>query len=104
MIKLRQINHSAAFVARDTQSGDPHLKKEYSLIDVWVNPRAILYFQEDKEMADENNNSPLVEGLDREHTFTKVLISENGFARQLTVIGSPTVINREIEGAVSRAR
>ena len=102
MIKLRQINHSAAFVARDMQDGNPHLEKEYSLTDIWVNPRAILYFQADEMLSEENNHNPLIEGLDREHAFTKLYISENGFVRQLTVVGDPAVVNREIEGFADR--
>ena len=104
MIKLRQIKHSAAFVARDMQDGNPHMEKEYSLADVWVNPRAILYFQADSALTEENKHNPLLEGLDREHMFTKLFISENGFARQIIVVGDPAAVNREIEGSVARAR
>ena len=102
MIKLRQINHSAAFVAREAQDGSPHMEKEYSLTDIWVNPGAILYFQADEELAEENKNRPLIKGLDREHAFTKLYVSENGFMRQLTVVGAPAVINHEIEGFTNR--
>ena len=104
MIKLRQINHSAAFVAQDMQDGSPCMKKEYSLTDVWVNPRAILYFQVDEELAEENKHDPLINGLDREHVFTKIFISENGFARQIVVIGDPASVNREIEGSANHGR
>ena len=104
MIKLRQINYSTAVVARDLQDNSPHVKKEYSLSDIWVNPRTILYFHADDAMAEENKQSPLMEGLDREHSFTRLYVSESGFARQLTVVGDPSIINNEIEGFSGHGR
>jgi len=104
MIKLRQINHSTAIVARDVKDDSPHVKKEYSLADIWVNPRAVLYLQADEVLAEENKRTPLIEGLDREHEFTTLFVSESGFTRQLTVIGEPATINSEIEGFASRGR
>jgi len=92
MIKLRQINHSTVCVTRDTPDGEPYIQKEYSLEDIWVNPTSILYLQEDKSLNAEHERSPLIEGLDEKHSFTKLFISENGFARQLSVIGQPEAI------------
>tara|TARA_R110002020_G_scaffold352833_3_gene565818 strand:- start:834 stop:1145 length:312 start_codon:yes stop_codon:yes gene_type:complete len=97
MIKLRQINSSNVCVTRNTPDGQPLIQKDYSLSDIWVNPRAILYLQEDSALVAENKRNPLMEGLNENHTFTKLLISENGFARQLSIIGEPSTINNLVE-------
>jgi hypothetical protein len=77
--------------------------KQYSLIDIWVNPKAVLYLQTDEALTTENKKAPLIDGLNSKHTFTRLFISENGFARQLSVVGEPEVINKEIEGSISHA-
>jgi len=92
MIKLRQINHSTICVTRETPDGEPYVEKEYSLEDIWVNATAILYLQADKSLIACHERSPLIKGLDQNHSFTKLFISENGFARQLSVVGQAETI------------
>ena len=98
MIKLRQINSTNASVTRNTADGNPHIQREYTLSEIWVNPTAVLYLQQDKALVAENKREPLVAGLNGQHTFTKLFISENGFARQLSVVGEPEAISSMIEG------
>lgn len=97
MIKLRQINSTNASVTRNTPDGTPLVQKEYTLSDIWVNPGAVLYLQEDTTLNAENKKTPLLTGLNREHSFTRLFISENGFARQLSVVGIPATISSMIE-------
>ena len=101
MIKLRQINHSTMCITQGTPDGNPRVKKEYSISDIWINPRSILYLHVDGPLTAENKENPLIAGLDQNHTFTKLFISENGFARQLVVVGAPESINEEIESHAS---
>jgi hypothetical protein len=89
-------------VARNTPDGQPRVEKQYSIADIWINPKAILYLQADDTLMTENRESPLLEDLSPEHSFTKLFISENGFARQLTVLGEPSSISKQIEGLVLR--
>ena len=67
MIKLRQINSSSVCVTRDTPDGEPLIQKEYTLSDIWINPRAVLYLQEDVALIAENKRHSLLEGLDTSH-------------------------------------
>ena len=92
MIKFRQINSTNACVTRETPSGEPLIQKEYSLSDIWVNPRSVLYLQEDSALLAEHKRSPIVQGLKQGHSFTKLFISENGFARSLSVVGGAETI------------
>ena len=92
MIKFRQINSTNACVTRDTPDGSPLIQKEYSISDIWVNPRSVLYLQEDSALSTENTRAPLVGGLSQSHSFTKLFISENGFARTLSVVGQAATI------------
>ena len=102
MIKFRQINHSTVCVTRNTPDGNPYVEKEYSIEDIWINPEAILYLQADNNLASDHREVPLIDGLSQEHSFTKLFISENGFARQLSVVGDPESINEKIEGFFER--
>ena len=104
MIKLRQINTTAVCVMRDTLDGNPQLEKQYSLSDIWINPHSILYLQLENALTDENKEKPLIEGLDQNHTFTKLFISENGFARQLIVVGEPGSINEQVESYTTHGK
>ena len=104
MIKLRQINHSTVCVTRGGLDDNPHVKKEYSLSDIWVNPHSILYLQLDNALTDENKEKPLIEDLDQNHTFTKLFISENGFARQLVVVGDPESISEQVESYTTHGK
>ena len=96
MIKFRQINSSNVCITRNTDDGEPLITKDYILSDIWINPGAVLYLQEDEVLAAENKQKPLLKGLDSAHKFTKIFISENGFARQLSVVGEPTNISGQI--------
>ena len=92
MIKFRQITSSNVSVTRDTPSGQPLVQKDYYISDIWVNPRSILYLQEDSSLNAEHGRSPLMKGLNEGHSFTKLFISENGFARTLSVVGQAETI------------
>jgi len=102
MIKLKQISSSSVCVTRNTPDGNPSVQKEYSLSEIWVNPGAVLYLQQDNALVAENKRERLLEGLNSNHVFTKLFISENGFARQLSVVGEPGMISDMIEDSHDR--
>ena len=71
-------------------------KKEYTLREVFVNAEHVVCLREDniyKQLLIENR---LVDGLDKDQTFTKIYLDRGHSGIELTVIGSPSSIQEKL--------
>jgi|DEB0MinimDraft_3_1074331.scaffolds.fasta_scaffold55160_3 hypothetical protein len=84
MVRLIQIVHS-----KD--------EDRYYLSDIFVNPGSVTYMIEDRASSFANNKSPLVEGLDRNHEFTKLIIDTGGKTEHVSVLGNVTEVANKLK-------
>ena len=68
----------------------------YYLSDVFVNPSSVTYMVEDRKHSVANNKQPLVEGLDRNHKFTKLIVDTGGRTEHICVLGSITEVANKL--------
>ena len=68
----------------------------YSISKILLNPRHIVYIQEDNEMNQLLSEGKIDFGLDKSVTFSKVKINERDFSHSITVVGTPRSIQDKL--------
>lgn len=74
-------------MVRLTQVIYEQAEETYSLTDIYVNPGSVTYMVEDRKTLFANAKKPLVEGLSRHHSFTKLIIDIGGKTEHISVVG-----------------
>ena len=69
---------------------------EFYLSEVRVNPSQIVYMSEDVEMTSLMNEGKLNLGLHKAVSFTKLKLSSREGKEEMTVVDSPSIIERKI--------
>ncbi len=96
MIKLTQVMTTTVGVTRNELEG-PVVEKQHSFKDVWINPKYVMRVEEDATLNGENERSPLVEGLDRRATFSRVRMYNNNNSTYFSVVGHPNTIVAKVK-------
>tara|TARA_Y100001963_G_C6409131_1_gene277611 strand:+ start:212 stop:487 length:276 start_codon:yes stop_codon:yes gene_type:complete len=68
----------------------------YNVAKILLNPRHIIYIQEDTEMNQLLSEGKIDFGLDKSITFSKVKLNEFEHTQVITVIGSPNDIQSKL--------
>ena len=75
---------------------DGSLKDSFSLRDIFVNPEHVVCLREDELYKNLLLEKRLISDLDKRQTFTKVYLNRGQSGIDLTVIGSPTIIQEKL--------
>jgi hypothetical protein len=75
----------------------------YKIRPVYVNPDFVICLREDKHTLDllREHNDSLPDGLDERHKFTKLHISGGHGSFDITVIGSPDMVEEKLANSQS---
>jgi hypothetical protein len=70
----------------------------FLLKEIFVNYDHVITITEDTHLEKQNSSTgPIVEGLNRQHRFSRININSGGQSRSITVIGAPEVIMKEFK-------
>ena len=69
---------------------------KYGLKKIFVNPKYIVYLSEDSDLKNLLSEGALNLDIVKGATFTRVTLNENGNSSELTVVGSPSLIESKI--------
>jgi hypothetical protein len=70
---------------------------DYKLKKVYVNPTHICKCEEENSFKRNSGEAPLIEGLDRRHSFTRLSINEGHANYSIVVLGTPEDVVRRLK-------
>ena len=85
-------------LAKLTQVVENLSTSEFALMTIFINPDHVISITSDERIGQLNNRQPLMEGLDRNHTFSRIAINSGGTnPRLITVVGSPEIVMETLQ-------
>jgi len=69
-----------------------------SLKTIYINPKHVITITEDLYTKSVNQaNGPILEGLSKNHSFSKISINSGSQSRSITVVGSPESVMKALK-------
>jgi hypothetical protein len=65
---------------------------QYSLREVYINPEHVVMVREEQRLKQINEEKRLVDGLDSDHRFSKLIIDKGNTGTEIIVVGAPDAI------------
>ncbi len=76
--------------------------KDYTLKQIFVNPKHVVYLQEDENFKRKLKEGIISLDLHQSTGFSKLRLESNGMREELTVIGEPNLIIRKMDSVALR--
>ena len=92
LVKLIEVYTDSAFGRRDTS----HFGDEFSLREVYINPKHVVCLREDSALKERAVKSNLLKELDGRQEFTKVIIDRGQNGMELVVVGDVSSIELKL--------
>jgi len=87
-----------------TNEGTSERRQAYTLREVFVNPEHVVCMRPDESMRQKLADSMLPDDMDSRQEFTKIYINRGQTGLDITVVGSPAMVEKKIREKQNKIR